>query len=485
MGSYSIQHIAQITGGKLLLSSNEEAVVDELCIDSRRIIHPSSAIFFALSTEFRNGHSYINDCYKKGVRNFIVHQPIDLKLLQDANVILVENSLTALQQLSTYHRSQFQIPVIGITGSNGKTIVKEWLYQLLYQNYHIIRSPKSYNSQVGVPLSVWAMNNHHTLAVFEAGISQTGEMQQLQQIIQPTIGIFTNLGEAHQQGFANKEEKLKEKLKLFQLAETVICSPGGVAGIEQFISPKKCITWGTDTENALQIIGITKQTHETSFLLNWKQTLPFTITIPFTDDASADNALTCICTCLHLGIQVEELQKKCLQLRSVNLRLEIKKGLHHTTIINDSYSADLISFEIALNLLQQQKQHRKKSIIISDFAETSAGPDNIYAAIAALIQSHKIDQIISVGEQSKQYLPAHLQNIQLRSFTDVTELIEQLPALQLKDEAILIKGARKFELERLMPLLEQKVHQTVLEINLTAIAKNIKTIRQQLLPATK
>jgi Alr-MurF fusion protein len=485
MGSYSIQHIAQITGGKILHSADANAVVEELCTDSRRIIHPSSALFFALQTQFRNGHAYLVECYQKGVRNFVVHQQVDSSTFKDANIILVENSLTALQKLSAFHRSQFQIPVIGITGSNGKTIVKEWLHQLLHQDYNIVRSPKSYNSQVGVPLSVWAMNNEHTLAIFEAGISQTGEMQQLQQIIAPTIGIFTNLGEAHQQGFTSKEEKLKEKLKLFQQSATIICSPDRILGIENFVTNKELITWGAGANNTLQAVEIKKGLYETTLYLQWKQILSFEITIPFTDDASVDNALTCICTCLHIGTTAEQLQKRCLQLRPINLRLEIKKGLHNTTIINDSYSADLSSFEIALNLLLQQQQHPSKSMIISDFAETSAGVENTYQSIASFIQTHKIDKVISVGEQSRQYLPAYLTNIQLHSFSNVNELIDQLPVLHFKDEAILIKGARKFELERLMPLLEQKVHQTVLEVNLTAIAKNIKTIRQQILPATK
>jgi Alr-MurF fusion protein len=485
MGAYSIQHIAQITSGKILQSADVTLIADELCTDSRRIIHPSTALFFALQTPFRNGHAYIANCYQKGVRNFIIHEQADLRSFKDANVILVENSLTALQTLSAYHRNQFQIPVIGITGSNGKTIVKEWLYQLLHQDYNIVRSPKSYNSQVGVPLSVWAMSSHHSLAIFEAGISQTGEMQQLQKMIAPTIGIFTNLGEAHQQGFTSKEVKLKEKLKLFQNCNTIISSPDRVAGLENFITTQELITWGHSSNNTLHILEIKKELHQTILHLQWKQTLPFQIIIPFADDASIDNSLTCICACLHMGIATEQLQKRCLQLRPINLRLEIKKGLHNTTIINDSYSADLSSFEIALNLLLQQQQHSLKSIIISDFAETGTGAGNTYESVAALIQSHKIDKVISVGEHSKQYLPNHLTNIQLHSFLNVSELIDQLPSLHLKDEAILIKGARKFELERLMPLLEQKVHQTVLEVNLTAIGKNIKTIRQQLLVTTK
>jgi Alr-MurF fusion protein len=485
MGTYTIQHIAQITGGKFLQTANANAVIDELCTDSRRILHPPAALFFALQTQFRNGHSYMADCYQKGIRNFIVQEQVSINHFTDANIVLVNNSLTALQTLSVHHRSQFQIPVIGITGSNGKTITKEWLYQLLHQDYNIIRSPKSYNSQIGVPLSVWPMSSHHSLGIFEAGISQTGEMQQLQQIISPAIGIFTNLGEAHEQGFTNKEEKLKEKLKLFQQSSVIICSPDRIPDIEKLTSTRQLITWGSGTNNTLQAVTIEKGLQETILQLVWKQTLLFSITIPFTDDASVDNALTCICTCLHMGITAEELQKRCLQLRPINLRLEIKKGLHNTTIINDSYSADLSSFEIALNLLLQQQQHAVKSIIISDFAETGTSVDKTYQSIAAFIQSHNIHKVISVGEQSKQYLPTLLTNVQLHCFLNVSELIEQLPALHFKEEAILIKGARKFELERLMPLLEQKVHQTVLEINLTALGKNIKAIRQQLLPTTK
>ena len=485
MSDYSVHTVASVIHGSLVQEPHPDATIEQLCIDSRKIVHAPASLFFALQTEHRNGHNYIKSCYEKGIRNFVIHQPVDYTLFPEANFILTNNTLQALHQLTAWHRKQFNIPVIGITGSNGKTIVKEWLYQLLSDSYRIIRSPKSYNSQVGVPLSIWQMGAEHNLAIIEAGISRKGEMNELQSIIQPTIGVFTYLGDAHQEGFTSAEEKAIEKAILFKDASAIIYSPeqSGVhlTGTEH----KEIISWGEDVTNKLQIISLQKEGLNTSLQLKWNNS-ELHLTIPFTDKASVNNAITCIAVCMYLKMDTTQLKEKLLLLKPVSLRLEIKKGIQQCTIINDSYSADLSSFEIALNLLQQQRQHKKKTIILSDFILPKAKESETYHTIAQLIAAHDIQKLVTVGPATAQHFATKVPaTIQWTHFSTVNELIKQLPVLAFHNEAILIKGARVFGLEQLMPLLEQKVHQTVLEINLTAITHNLKKIREQIQQGTK
>ncbi len=485
MSNYSIHTIASVINATFLQEVDEQLSVEHLCIDSRRIVHAGHSLFFALHTQKRDGHQYLKQAYEKGVRNFVVSKPIHQSVLSDANILHVPDTLTALHDLTSYHRSMFSIPVIGITGSNGKTIVKEWLYHLLSDAYNIVRSPKSYNSQIGVPLSVWQMHKEHTLAIFEAGISQKGEMQHLQKIIQPTIGVFTNLGNAHEEGFESAAEKFTEKSVLFQNAATIIYSPEHTKGFELDKRNREIISCGIESTDILQTVSIQKQVSSTMLSLKWKSN-SFQITIPFTDDASIHNAVTCVGVCLHLNMAIEQLQNKLLQLKPVSLRLEIKKGLNHCTLINDSYSADVSSFEIALNLLMQQNQHPHKTIILSDFPVSVNLEIETYKTIAEQIIAKQIKKVIIIGVTAKNHLQNHLPAaVQLISFTSLEEMILQLPALNFHKEAILIKGARSFGLERLMPLLEQQVHQTVLEINLSAVTKNFKIIQQQLQPHVK
>src|SRR5258705_3725938 len=301
-----------------------DATIEQLLLDSRKINSPTTSLFFALKGPRRDGHQFIPDLYKKGVRNFVCSEKINLSLYPDANFLQVDDGLQALQQLAAYHRGQFNIPVIGITGSNGKTIVKEWLYQLLHEDHNIVRSPKSYNSQVGVPLSVWQMDEQHTLAIFEAGISEPGEMENLQKIIQPTIGILTNIGEAHSEGFKSQEEKLVEKLNLFKSTDIVI-APGDDDLITKAINSSgiKCFYWGKKENNDLQVISIQKESYQTKITISEKQkTINFFI--PFTDDASVENALTCCCTLLVLGYKSDIITERMKHLTEVNMRLELK-----------------------------------------------------------------------------------------------------------------------------------------------------------------
>lgn len=483
MPTYSIDRIAGILHATYLQKAPATDTIDYVQIDSRRIIHPQTVLFFALQTARRDGHDFLKECYQKGVRNFVVQKEISVADFTDANVLLVNDTLKALQQLAAYHRKQFTIPVIGITGSNGKTIVKEWLNQLLSDQFNIVRSPKSFNSQVGVPLSVWHISKEHELGIFEAGISQTGEMENLQQIIQPTIGVLTNIGEAHSDGFTGKQEKLNEKLRLFTAADIIVCSPEKLNGLK--LASANLFTWGSGPDNNLVITAIKKNTASAEIEFQWQQETE-QLTIPFTDDASVENSITCLSVCLCLHIPLQKLKEKFSQLRPVSLRLELKSGLHNTTIINDSYSADLGSFAIALNMLQQQRQHKKKTLIISDFPLADDQEKEAYRSIARLIQSHTVTRLITVGAKSKQYLSDLLSaSVQCLHFPSTSELTEQLPLLHFHDESILIKGARVFELDKVARLLEQKTHQTVLEVNLTAIARNIKEYQKLLKPSTK
>jgi alanine racemase len=453
---YTLDHIARIIG------SASEVIADPveyLLLDSRKIYSPSTSLFFALKGQRRDGHQFIPEVYKKGVRSFVVSDPVDTSAYPDASFVIVKDTLDALQQLAAFHRRQFTIPVIGITGSNGKTIVKEWLYQLLHQDHAIVRSPKSYNSQIGVPLSVWQMNEQHTLAIFEAGISKTGEMEKLEKIIQPTIGVLTNIGEAHSEGFASMEQKEAEKRILFQNARQ---------------------------PDAIDIVEVRRKAGSTTIHAKKDQD-EITIDISFTDEASVQNAITCWRVMLMLGYHNEIIKERMRSLTPVNMRLELKKGINHCNIINDSYSADLSSLEIALEFLNQQKAGAQKTAILSDFLQSSLKDEELYGLILDNLRKHKVSRLIGIGDRITQALTTAKATgpMKIELYPSTTDFLQQFRSTQFKEETILIKGARVFEFEKIVQLLEQKVHQTVLEINLNAIAHNLKQYQALLAPSTK
>lgn len=460
--SYLVSHIARIINAEASVVS--DTAIEHLLLDSRKIFSPASSLFFAIKGPRRDGHQFIPELYKRGVRSFVIDQRIEKELYPEASFLLVADTLAALQQLAAYHRKQFNIPVLGITGSNGKTIVKEWLYQLLHEDYNIVRSPKSYNSQIGVPLSVWQMNGQHTLAIFEAGISKPGEMEKLEKIIQPTIGVFTGIGEAHSEGFNSVEQKIQEKKTLFKNA--VVPSLVNVAKVEK--------------ANGNTIISAS---------IDQPENISITIEIPFVDDASVQNALTCLQVLLLLNIPHAAISQRMKRLQPVNMRLELKKGINHCIIINDSYSADLSSLEIALNFLDQQSIADKKTVILSDFLQSSLSDRTLYQQVLENLKKHKVSRFIGVGEK----ISAELRNLLLEQesrlaielYQSTDDFIHYFRSSSFKEEAILIKGARAFAFERIVQLLEQKVHQTVLEINLNAIAHNLKEYQRILKPSTK
>ena len=483
MTEYNIKNIAAIVDGKIL-QLYRETVIEHLLIDSRKVYSSSTSLFFALKGSRRDGHQFISELCKRGIQNFIISEVVNVADFPEANFILVGDTLEALQRLAGFHRKQFSIPVIGITGSNGKTIVKEWLYQLLHGNFNIVRSPKSYNSQIGVPLSIWQMSSHHELAIFEAGISKPGEMEKLEKIIQPTIGILTNIGEAHSENFPNREEKLKEKLKLFAHASKVI-SKGDDAWITRQMMRLEInnFFWGRNISSDLQVISVGREDFQTEITLNFKHDT-FNFLIPFIDEGSIENAITCCSLMLVAGIDRSFIQNKMQQLQPVSMRLELKKAINQCAIINDSYSADLSSLTIALNFLDQQAAGSKRTVILSDFLQTGLTEEKLYDEIGSLLHQHRTSKVIGIGKNISTYLKTS-SKATYQFYNSTEDFLQQFRSSQFKDETILIKGARIFEFEKIAHALEEKVHQTVLEINLNAIVHNLKAYQNFLHPSTK
>lgn len=493
---YFIEDITGIIKGKLI-QQKEEGQVEQLLTDSRKLIFPHTTLFFAIRGPRRDGHLFIEPLYAKGVRHFVVSETVDVEAYPETNFIAVKDTLQALQLLAAHHRKLFSIPVIGITGSNGKTMVKEWLNQLMDEQYSIIRSPRSYNSQIGVPLSVWPMNESHELAIFEAGISQAGEMERLQKIIQPTVGVFTNIGEAHSEGFLNLRQKVNEKLRLFTHVKTLIyCKDApdineAVATLWQQINRGgqgsfEIFNWSTVTEATVQILTIYKEGGTTLITASYKEQT-ISITIPFTDDASVENAIHCWCVMLYMEMAPKMIQQKMLQLGPVAMRLEMKKGINNCSVINDSYSADLSSFSIALDFLAQQQQHSRSTVILSDILQSGRNEKELYKEVAQSLQQRGVTRLIGIGE--KMVLHQSIFRLaaipELTFYPSVESFKHDFHHLSFKDETILLKGARIFEFEQIDHLLGQKVHQTVLEIDLNALVHNLKQYQQLLKPATK
>ena len=483
---YILSDIARIISAKNQVDSNQ--VISQLLTDSRKIYFPSASLFFALQGTHTDGHDYIGKLYEAQVMYFVVTKvPIDHNF-PGAIFLEVEDTQVALQSLASYHRHRFTYPVIGITGSNGKTIVKELLYQLLHNDYSIVRSPKSYNSQIGVPLSVWQMSDGNDLAIFEAGISEPGEMDRLQPIIDPDIGVFNYIGDAHSEGFKSMADKIQEKLKLFRNAKVLIYSRNdllihdALSALEKPGSTK-LFSWGLDASADLHVIKISKSIEETQIECAF-ETSGFQFIIPFTDDASIHNALNACCVLLYMKIPFFMIAQRMKMLVQVEMRMELKQGLFNCSIINDSYSSDINSLSIALDFLQQQQQHTKRSLVLSDVLQSGLKEERLYKLIADVVAEKNLFRFIGVGDQMKKYAGFFVhENTQFFSTTE--ELLDAVPAMNFRDETILLKGARIFEFERISQALEQKTHQTVLEIDLGAVRHNLAVYREQLNPGVK
>ncbi|WP_018630394.1 bifunctional UDP-N-acetylmuramoyl-tripeptide:D-alanyl-D-alanine ligase/alanine racemase [Niabella aurantiaca] len=485
---YAINDIARLLGLEIR-SPFAAGIVDTLLTDSRKLVSPATSLFFALTGPQRNGHLFIPELYKKGVRSFVVAQPVDEKAYPGAVFLHVNDTLQALQQVAAAHRSHYYTDVIGITGSNGKTVVKEWLYQLLQPFKNIVRSPKSFNSQLGVPLSVWQMSAENDLAIFEAGISRPGEMEKLGAIIVPTIGVLTNIGPAHSEGFKDDVEKLSEKLKLFQHASVIIANgdhPLIASGVGRY--PAVFFSWGKEEHNAVQVLDTLVKGEETAIRLKPRDGDAMSLTIPFTDQASIGNALTCIAVLLWLRMAPSRIISGMKGLQQVNMRMEFKQGINNCIVINDSYSADLSSLTVALEFLQQQAGGKRKTVILSDIPENKGEEQQLYRTILDLLRRYGINRLIGIGEKIQEQagmFAAGNAAPECSFYPSTGAFLEQFHSTQYQDEYILVKGARKFGFERIVTQLEQKVHETVLEINLDAVAYNLKTIQQQLKPGVK
>ena len=448
-------------------------------MDSRSLQNGVNTLFFALVGPNNNGHIYIEELIQKGVQNFAVTS-IPENLKDKANFLLVENSIVALQEFAAYYRNLYQFPIIGVTGSNGKTIVKEWLNFLLNPDYTIIRSPKSYNSQVGVPLSVISINEKHNLGIFEAGISTRNEMEKLEKIIRPTIGILTNIGTAHDEGFDNLGEKIKEKLKLFTHSEILIYNKNKT--VEAFLNSKiKTFSWSCKEETADVFIKIKPILDKTVLEIDYLDS-KFDIKIPFQDDASIENAIHCLMVLLYLKYDFKTIGHRMELLFPVEMRLKVKNGIHNSTLIDDSYSSDFQSLKIALDFLESQKQYKKKTVILSDIFQSGLTNEELYSKVSQLILSNKINKVICIGETISEYKNKF---INCTTFKNTEAFISEFDSLDFGDETILIKGARVFEFEKIVALLEEKTHETVLEINLNAISHNLNFYKSKLKPTTK
>lgn len=476
--SLHLNNIVSILQAKYI-ENHIDATIENISIDSRSLQNGLKTLFFALIGPNNDAHNYIQALINQGVQNFVVNYvPEDLE--NKANFLIVENTLNSLQQFATYHRSLFNFPVIGITGSNGKTIVKEWLNFLLSPDYNIIRSPKSYNSQVGVPLSIIAINEKHNLGIFEAGISTVNEMSKLETIIKPSIGILTNIGTAHDEGFAHIGEKIKEKLNLFKNVKVLIYNKNKT--IDTFINPKlNTFSWSCRDVNA--DVFITKQSILEKTILKIKyHDHTFEIKIPFHDDASIENAIQCMMVMLYFNYDYKIIENRMKLLFPVEMRLEIKNGINNTTLIDDSYSSDFQSLKIALDFLESQKQYKKKTLILSDIFESGLSKEDLYAKVSQLIISNKINRVISIGETISKFKNKFLNCI---TFKDTDEFIVAFHQLNFSNETILIKGARAFHFEKIVAVLAEKTHETVLEINLNAISHNLNFYKSKLKPETK
>ena len=468
--------------------------IDQLLTDSRRSGDPARCLFFAIPTKRNTGSRYVYDLYLRGVRNFVVPNDASEEHLQQfslctgANFWFVKDVVLALQQIVAARRAQYSIPVVGITGSNGKTIVKDWIMQMVSDDCKTVSSPRSYNSQIGVPLSVWQINETDELAVFEAGISEPGEMDRLREVINPTIGIFTNIGQAHDENFLTRNQKIAEKLQLFIHCQTLIyCADhkdihSAVSAQEAFRSTRR-YTWGQGADNPVQLLSVT--THDTSTAISLlREGNPLQVEIPFTDRASIENALHCVTLLCLLGYDNDTIARRCLRLTPVAMRLEMNEALNNSLLVNDSYSLDLDSLAIALDYVQQEHQHRNKSLIISDILQSGLPEPDLYAQVAALVASHGIGRFVGIGDALGRN-KALFSGLDAEFYTTTEDFIRSFDIDRFNDETILLKGARRFHFENIARLLQRRSHQTIMEVNLDNLVSNLNYYRSLIRPQTR
>jgi alanine racemase len=478
---YSILQVQQIIAATATIV--RENNISILLTDSRQISNPVESLYFAL-TGRRDGHEFIAEAYNHGVRNFVIkNQPT--ADYPAANFLVVPDVLKALQTLAAHHRSRFNLPVIGITGSNGKTIVKEWLYQLMAGDKNIVRNPKSYNSQIGVPLSVWQIQEDNDLGIFEAGISTVNEMDALDAIIQPTLGVLTHMGSAHDEGFESRSQKVLEKLKLFKNVELLVHNYDQLLEYKADLPAVTTFTWSLNFKEADLYVFSETVISKRFYLRAMYKGNEVECLIPFLDEASVENAIVCWATLLALGYSAEEVDERLEHLSAVSMRLEMKTGINDCSVIDDSYNSDIRSLEIALNFLQQQNQHKIKTLILSDIFQSGLPPQELYRQVADMVKNKRIDKFIGVGEALFQHQDLFADIPQTFFYTYTADMLRHRKEINFNNEAILIKGSRSFEFERISRALAQKAHETMLEINLNALLGNLNFYKSKLQPGVK
>jgi len=482
---YTPEEIAGAIGARFVQGPFKGRHLEILLMDSRQLYFPEAGIFFAICGKHHDGHDFLEAVYREGVRNFVVSRTVETGQLSEANILEVRDTLQALQQLAAFHRARFDLQVLGITGSNGKTIVKEWLFQILQGEYEVVRSPRSFNSQVGVPLSVWQLQPRHEIAIFEAGISKMGEMESLERIIRPGIGLFTNLGEAHNEGFPDMEAKLREKLLLFKNAETILyCRDDETVDREIRAMGKRNFTWSRQYPADLQI-GNIRQTGRFTLIEGVFQGEACSISIPFSDNASIENAIHCWAFLLFLGLATAQAARRMEQLEPVAMRLELKEGFNQCLLINDAYNFDFTSLNQALHFLERQAQDLHRTVIISDMLQGGESPETTYERIARMLSEKNVGRVIGVGVQARRMIDWLPFSVRQQYFANTASLIAALPGLDFHREAILIKGARLFGLEQVAEHLARQAHQTTLEIHLDALAHNLRAYQRLLGPGVR
>lgn len=508
---YSIKQIASVVEGQIIGNQLYTTAVKDILFDSRLLVDAENTLFFALCNGRDDGHKYIAELYENGVKAFVVSvkniekygvvgQIDALERYPEAVFVLVDDTLVALQTLAAYHRAQFEIPVVGITGSNGKTVVKEWLYQILSPSMSVCRSPKSYNSQIGVPLSVWQINHNNDVALIEAGISRPGEMAKLQNIIRPTIGVFTNIGTAHDKNFENRYHKIQEKLRLFDGINdgtVVYCSDNHDVASAMSSKGIPTFSWSTENEDADLFVVSINHSDTTEITAVYKGD-SIKITIPFIDDASVENAINCWCVALMLGVPNDIIIGRMAHLETVEMRMELKAGIRNCLIINDSYNNDRNALAIALDFMNAQ-HHDNKVLILSDILQSGQKEEDLYGDVAQLIENKGVDTFVGIGpalcsafsaerkDDGISSSPKIFLNKKITSYfyASTSDFLANHPMKMFENQIILLKGARIFEFERIMKVLQQKLHETVLEINLDNLVKNLNYYRGKLKKETK
>jgi len=476
--NYTVQQIAEITNSQII--GDENLIVKTIAFDSRIIYSTKNAAFIAINTQKNSGEKFIEAAIDRGIT--IIISEHQFPQFENVTWIIVDNSVDFLQKLAKYHFENSNLQSIGITGSNGKTILKEWLYQCLWNEFPTVKSPKSFNSQIGLPLSLLQINESHKLGIFEVGISKPNEMQKLENIFHPQIGLLTHIGTAHAANFESEEELIDEKIKLFKDSETIIYNGDNDLvdkKIKELYSSKKLISYGFKDHNKVFIKNnISKDENivveyfgeEISFPANQR------------DEATLTNALALITVLKELGIENQKIVEKINALKAVEMRLEAIEGIKNNIVINDSFNLDLDSLKTALQFLNEYNK-AKKSLVLTDIVGVNSNSQELYEEVSELVNEQKFDSVFLIGDEISKF--SDLFKSKTSTFINTQELIDSKHLTELENQIVLLKGARKFEIEKLKDLLELKKHDTVLEVNLNAILHNINYHKSLLKPETK